>query len=1245
MNSQIKRVFVQKRPGFDVQAKSLLEELIVNLNIKNLKDLKIINRYEVKDIGDEIFNKAKKLIFSEPNVDFIEDELLMDSDYIFGVEYLLGQYDQRADSCQQAIQILDPLQNPKVKTAKIYKLYGNLNEIEIKKIENFCINPVDSQKIDLNCIDEVPISTKIEDVEIINGFTNMGIKELEIFHKEMEFAMTFDDLKLVQNYFKEKIKDPTITELKVIDTYWSDHCRHTTFLTKIKDIKFEDGNYQNLLKDTWKKYLKARDFVYENKKIKNITLMDIATIAMKSLKKQGLLNDLEESEEINACSIKIKVKTFDNEEDWLLFFKNETHNHPTEIEPFGGAATCLGGAIRDPLSARAYVYQAMRVTGSADPTISIEDTMKGKLPQRQITKQAANGYSSYGNQIGIATGKVAEFYDPDFVAKRMEVGAVIAAAPMENVVRKSPKPGDVIILLGGKTGRDGCGGATGSSKTHDVESIIKCGAQVQKGNAPEERKIQRFFRNPEVTKKIKKCNDFGAGGVCVAIGELAPGLEIYLDNVEKKYEGLNATELAISESQERMAIVVDAKDENEIIKLAQEENLQAKKVALVTEKEDLVMYFKGEKVVDLSRKFLDTNGAQQEIDVFIENKDPKSYFKPNLNFDIKTTLISKLKDLNHASQKGLVEKFDSTIGASTVLMPLGGKNQLTPNDAMVAKIPKLEGDVFTTSVMSFGYFPKIGKISPFHGAYYSTLESLAKIASVGASIDKVRFSFQEYFGKPMKDSKKWGMVTSSLLGAFKVQDELNIPAIGGKDSMSGTFNDIDVPPTLISFAVTTQDSKFIISQELKNEKSYIALLEANQKDDFTIDLKDLKSKYNWLLKEVEKGSILSAKAITDAGFAAGICQMAFGNDVCFKLNDLTKETLFEPKIGSIILQIKEKEIAKVKNNIRICGEIIKENYVSFNEIKIELDELKKLWQEPLESIFPTKTNKKVDSFEIKNIETFTNKKSYLSIAKPKVIIPVFPGTNCEYDTARAFINAGADVEFSIFKNLNSNNIKESIDELASKIKKSQILALPGGFSAGDEPDGSGKFIATILRNPKISQEVMELINNKDGLILGICNGFQALVKVGLLPYGEIRETKENDPTLTFNNINRHISKISATKVVSNNSPWLMKADKEKIYNVPVSHGEGRFVISNKDLEILIQNGQIATQYVTLDSKIANKEPDNPNGSICSIEGITSKDGRIFGKMGHSERVYKDLYKNIPNVENQNIFLSGVSYFK
>ena len=1140
----------------------------------------------------------------------------------------------------------------------------NLNQEEINKIKSYYINPVDSREVS-------PLSKVLEEnleepneVEILNGFLGLNEEGLKNFHREKSLAMSLEDLKLIRDYFKSEDRNPTITEIKVIDTYWSDHCRHTTFETIIKDVYIEEGKYSEPIKKAYEDYKNSRAYVYgENLNNKEVKLMDLATIAMKELRKRGKLDDLDVSEEINACSINIEIETDKGTEEYLLMFKNETHNHPTEIEPFGGAATCLGGAIRDPLSGRSYVYQAMRVTGSADPTVEICETLKGKLPQRKITLGAAHGYSSYGNQIGLATGQVSEIYHPNYAAKRMEVGAVIAATPKENVIRLEPSKGDIVILLGGRTGRDGIGGATGSSKEHTEESINQCGAEVQKGNAPTERKIQRLFRNKEVAQMIKRCNDFGAGGVSVAIGELCRGIDIDLNKVPKKYEGLDGTELAISESQERMAVVISSENADRFIKLSEEENLEATIVAEVTDTDRLRMNWKDKTIVDIKRSFLDTNGAKQEISLKV--KSPSVYPYEVKNFDVKEEWLKSLRNLNVCSQKGLIERFDSTIGGGTVLMPLGGKYQLTPAEGMAAKIPVLGGESKDASLMTYGFNPYLGVWSPFHMAFYSVIESVTKIAAMGGDYKKVRLTFQEYFEKLLRDEEKWGKPFAALLGAYKAQMDLGLPAIGGKDSMSGSFGELNVPPTLVSFAVGLEKASRIISPEFKNIGSTLVLMKGEKLEDGTLEMEGFKNNLEKLYELIGEEKVVSAYSLKFGGVSEGITKMSLGNRIGAILNNISKEELFGFNYGSLILEVKEGvnlEDEFKGTNYKVIGSTIKDGVIKCEEydFEVSLEELEKAYEEKLEYVFKSKTEDKEECVSdlINNDKDGANildngqmhieeklKSKITRVEKPRVVIPVFPGTNCEYDCRRAFEKEGAEVSEVIIRNLNKEALIDSINMLKKEIDKSQIIMLPGGFSAGDEPDGSAKFIATIFRNPKIKDSVMKLLNERDGLILGICNGFQALIKLGLLPYGKIIDIEEDMATLTYNNINRHMSSIVRTKITSKKSPWFNEVSLGEVHSIPISHGEGRFVAPEALIKELVENDQIATQYVDLEGNMAMNMPYNPNGSSLAIEGIISRDGRILGKMGHSERIGDNLYKNIPGEFDQKLFKSGVDYFR
>ena len=1256
MSSNVKRLLVEKREGFDLEAKALMKDLKDSLHIDCIDDLRLLNRYDIEGLSDEICDSASKTIFSEPNLDVVyKENVEYDKDAkVFAVEYLPGQYDQRADWAAQCVQIINEGQRPNINSAKLYILTGDIDDELFAKIKSYVINPVDSREASLEKPETLELETEIPtEVATIEGFIDFSMEELEKFLKEQGLAMTIDDLKYVQEYFQNQEKrNPTITEIKVLDTYWSDHCRHTTFMTQIKDVEIEDGKFNEIIKETYSKYVEARNTIYIDRQ-KDMCLMDIATIAVKELKAAGKLEDLDESEEINACSVNIDVNVDGKIEKYLLMFKNETHNHPTEIEPFGGAATCLGGAIRDPLSGRSYVYQAMRVTGSADPRTSLEDTLHGKLMQKKITTEAANGYSSYGNQIGLTTGQVTEVYDEDFVAKRMEIGAVIAAVPKENVIRKRPEKGDIIILLGGKTGRDGCGGATGSSKEHSEESIETCGAEVQKGDAPNERKIQRFFRNKEVAQMIKRCNDFGAGGVSVAIGEIAESLDINLDLVPKKYDGLDGTELAISESQERMACAIDAENKDRFIELAGLENLQATHVATVTDTGYLRMFWNGKAIVDLNRAFLDTNGKKQQTNIHVPKVDEENTFFNTGKIKVEGETISDkfdsvLKDLNVCSQKGLVEKFDNTIGSNTVLLPFGGKYQRTPIQGMVAKIPVLDGKTTTSSIMTFGYNPKIGKWSPFHGALYAVVESICKLVAVGGDYKTTRLTFQEYFEKLGKDKTKWGKPFSALLGAYYAQKQFEIPAIGGKDSMSGTFEHINVPPTLVSFAVDTVDAEYVVSQEFKKAGSVLAVIKTPTLESGIPDFDILKKNLDKIRELTQAKKVLASYALGYGGLGEAIAKMAFGNKIGFEVaKDVDADKLFDPAYGNIALEIDKADLALLEDlDYKVAGTTIEGQYIDVDGYKVCLGKIYKAYESTLEPIFPTKAVEPTG--EVKNINFIVNEhqKSSLSIAQPKVFIPAFPGTNCEYDSARAFEDAGAKASIKVFRNLNYANIEDSIETMVKEIESSQIVMIPGGFSAGDEPDGSAKFIATVFRNPRIAEAVNDLLTNRDGLMLGICNGFQALIKLGLVPYGEIKPvTAEDAPTITYNNIGRHQAKVVTTRIASNKSPWLAGTQVGDLHSISISHGEGKFVANKETFDQLVANGQIATQYVDLDGNATYDIDYNPNGSFYAVEGITSADGRILGKMGHSERIGKYTLKNIHGEKDQKIFESGVNYFK
>lgn len=1249
-----KSIFVEKKNRFNVEGKSLLEDFKTNLRVESLENVRVVNKYILGKVNEEEYKKSLYSVFSEKTVDNLyEEKIPMDNEEIaFAVEYLPGQYDQRADSASECYALLTAGKRIEVKTAKVIILKGNLSEEEVQKIKHYYINPVDSREVDIYSKELLSELEDPKDVEIVNGFIQKNDEEIAFYHKELGLAMSVNDLLMIRDYFKNEERNPSITEIKVIDTYWSDHCRHTTFSTAIENVEIEEGKLNNPLIKSYNAYLKSRDFVYGKETTRDENLMDIAVIVMKEMRKKGLLEDLDVSEEINACSINVNIETDKGNEEYLVMFKNETHNHPTEIEPFGGAATCLGGAIRDPLSGRTYVYQAMRVTGAADPTVEIDETLNGKLPQRTIVLGAAHGYSSYGNQIGLATGQVSEIYHPNYVAKRMEVGAVIAAAPKENVVREEPKASDLVILLGGRTGRDGIGGATGSSKEHTEESINTCGAEVQKGNPPTERKIQRLFRNEKVAKMIKRCNDFGAGGVSVAIGELTRGLDINLDMVPKKYEGLDGTEIAISESQERMAVVVNKEDAKEFISLSAEENLEAIVVAEVTDTERLRMFWRGEKIVDLKREFLDTNGARQTTDVKVEL--PKEYpLAIGEEVNVKERWMKTLTELNVASQKGLVERFDSTIGSGTVMMPFGGKYALTPAEGMAAKIPVLNGESKDATLMSYGFNPELGMWSPYHMAYYAVIESVTKIAAMGGDYRKIRLTFQEYFERLGNNPSRWGKPFAALLGAYQAQSDLGLPAIGGKDSMSGSFGQLDVPPTLVSFAVAVEKASKIVSNELKKVGSKLVLLMAEKNDDYTLNVETFKNNLEALYKLTSNKKVLSASTVRFGGIAETLSKISFGNKIGIKFNGLSKEELFGLNYGSVIVEVAtDEDLNKAFEgcSYKVIGETIEKPVIISEEydFTFNIDDLINVYEKKLSTVFKIKTEKSQESVpEIKVEEKKIILPSSPSIktAKPRVIIPVFPGTNCEYDCNRAFTKAGAETTELVFKNYSKSALLESIEALEKQIRESQIIMIPGGFSAGDEPDGSGKFIATIFRNERIKDAVNDLLKNRDGLVLGICNGFQALIKLGLVPYGEIVDIEEDMATLTYNNINRHMSSIIRTKITSNKSPWFSEVNVGDIHNVAISHGEGRFIANEELLRQLIANDQIATQYVDLEGHVSLDMPFNPNGSVLGVEGITSPDGRVLGKMGHSERIGEDLYVNVPGNFHQKIFESGVKYFR
>ena len=1246
--NRVYRVFVEKRSEFAVEAKKIKENLITQLKIQNIDDLKLVNRYDVYGVNKEILNQGIKIILSEPMVDdiYLEDYNL--NDYkTFGIEYLPGQYDQRADACEQCFKILTGTNNVKVRCAKIIMIKGNINDEELFKIQSYLINPVDQRLASLDkylTLEDEKVN--IDLVPIIEGFTDLDKSELNEFLKSNGMAMNLDDILVTQEYFKnEEKRNPTETELKVLDTYWSDHCRHTTFSTILTDINIEDGNFKEVLEKDLNDYKSSRHLVYGIETKRPITLMDLATISMKELRKAGYLDDLEVSEEINACSIEIKIKTNQGEEDWLLMFKNETHNHPTEIEPFGGAATCLGGAIRDPLSGRAYVYQSMRITGAADPRKAYNETIEGKLAQRKICQEAAHGFSSYGNQIGLTTGYVHEIYHPGYVAKRMEIGAVVAAAPKGQVKRLNPEEGDVILLIGGRTGRDGIGGATGSSKSHELKTTTTAGAEVQKGNPVEERKIQRLFRNPSVSEKIVRCNDFGAGGVCVAVGELAPSLEINLDCVLKKYEGLNGTELAISESQERMAIVIRKEDEEYIINECKNENLEVVNIAKVTNNNRLVMHYMGQKIVDLNRDFLDKNGAKRYQGVSISLPDfthtPFDTLKHNTFTEATNEVLTRL---SVCSQKGLVERFDSSIGNNTILSPFGGKTLRTETEAMAALIPTLGKETTTASIMSYGFNPEISKWSPYHGAIMAVVESVSKIICAGGDYHKIRFSFQEYFEKLLKDDYRWGKPFAALLGAYRVQEELKLASVGGKDSMSGSFLDISVPPTLVSFAICASDVKNIITPELKSANHTLVEVMLPKDKYHVYDFDALKQIYDNVSNLIAEGKVYSAYSVKDGGVIEAIYKMAFGNEVGVEINnELSLDSLTQKDYGNIIIEVAD--LSEVSfDNIRVIGYTNDSKSVSYNNEAISLDEAYKLYEGVLNEVYPVSapnlTNELNDSLCYERADVA--KKTYDEV---NVVIPVFPGTNCEYDSKRAFERAGAKVRLVVIRNKTTQDIIDSVNELEEAIYSSQIMMLPGGFSAGDEPEGSGKFIATFLRNPKLKAAISDLLDNRDGLMIGICNGFQALIKLGLLPYGKIKDMNDTDPTLTFNTIARHVSQMVQTKIVSVKSPWLANVNVCDLHTIAVSHGEGRFVAPKEVIDNLFASGQVFSLYTDNLGNPTMQSPYNPNGSMMGIEGIVSCDGRILGKMGHSERQGVNRNKNIYGEMDQQLFEAGVNYFK
>ena len=1250
--SNVRRVYVEKKPEFAVSAKELRHEIKHYLGIQTVSAVRVLIRYDVENISDTTFEKACSGIFAEPPVDTLYQENfpMTEESRVFSVEYLPGQFDQRADSAEQCVRFINEDEKPIIRTATTYVIEGSVTEEEVEAIKNHCINPVDSRETGMDKPETlVAVFEEPEDVKVFDGFQNMPEEELKKLYDSLGLAMTFKDFQHIQNYYcREEYRDPTMTEIRVLDTYWSDHCRHTTFSTELKEITFGEGDYKEPIVNTYNQYLKDHSEIFAGREDKFVCLMDLALMAMRKLKKEGKLQDQEESDEINACSIVVPIKVDGVEEEWLINFKNETHNHPTEIEPFGGAATCLGGAIRDPLSGRTYVYQAMRVTGAADPTVSVKDTLKGKLPQKKLVRGAASGYSSYGNQIGLATGAVKEIYHPNYVAKRMEIGAVLGAAPRRAVIRETSDPGDIIILLGGRTGRDGCGGATGSSKVHTEESIETCGAEVQKGNPPTERKIQRLFRREEVSALIKKCNDFGAGGVSVAIGELADGLRVDLDKVPKKYAGLDGTEIAISESQERMAVVVDPKDVKKFLDYAREENLEAVEVAVVTESPRLVLAWRGKEIVNISRAFLDTNGAHQEtsVEVEIPNKEGTLFVKEEVK-DVKEKWLAMLSDLNVCSQKGLVEMFDGSIGAGSVFMPHGGKYQMTETQVMVAKVPVQTGSTDSVSMMSYGFDPYLSSWSPYHGAVYAVVESVAKIVAAGGDYSKIRFTFQEYFRRMTEDPKRWSQPFAALLGAYDAQLGFGLPSIGGKDSMSGTFQDIDVPPTLVSFAVDMAVEKDIITPELKKAGNKLVWMKI-EKDEYDLPVySQLMDQYGKFESDIHSGRIVSAYALDRHGVMAAVSKMAFGNGLGLKIeHNMDAGELFAPAFGDLVAEVPADKLGELSITYTVIGEVADNGTFSYGNTEIVLCEAKKAWTETLEKVFATKSS--ADSSEVLEEKLYDTKDIHIcshKIGQPTVFIPVFPGTNCEYDSKRAFERAGAKVITKVFKNLDAEDIRHSVEEFEKAISQAQMIMFPGGFSAGDEPDGSAKFFATAFQNAKIKEAVEKLLHERDGLALGVCNGFQALIKLGLVPYGSITGQKEDSPTLTYNTIGRHISKMVYTKVVTNKSPWLQEAVLGGVYTNPASHGEGRFVASEEWLDKLFANGQVATQYCDIDGVISMDEEWNVNGSYRAIEGITSPDGRVLGKMAHSERRDNSVAINIYGEQDMKIFESGVKYFR
>ena len=1254
--SDVIRIFVEKREGFNVVAKQTLWDIRHNLGMRCVTDLRYIVRYDIEGLTEDEYDQAKGIVLSEPNADVIYEETLPVEDgwRVFAMEYLPGQYDQRGDSAEQCVQLLTQGERCKVLTARVIALKGDISDEELRKVEDYLINPVESRLASLDKPETLDLETPVpEDVKRVTGFIGWNDDEMADYYGSMGFAMTLDDLKFCRDYFRDtEHRDPSVTELRVIDTYWSDHCRHTTFLTRLSEVEIEKAALGSVIEDALKEYYATREEVYGKDTDRIVSLMDMALMGMKSLKKKGMIPDLDESEEINACSIEVPVTIDGKTEKWLVQFKNETHNHPTEIEPFGGAATCLGGAIRDPLSGRAYVYQAMRVTGAGDPTIPFKDTMHGKLPSRKITTGAANGYSSYGNQIGLATGQVVELYDKGYVAKRMEIGAVIGASPKENVIREVPLPDDVIVLLGGRTGRDGCGGATGSSKAHTESSIETCGAEVQKGNPPTERKIQRLFRNPAVAKLIKRCNDFGAGGVCVAIGELADGLTVDLDKVTKKYDGLDGTELAISESQERMAVVLDKNDVDKFIAYAQTENLEATAVAVVTETPRLTMHWRGDTIVDLSRAFLNTNGVTQVAKAYITAPKAEDCYRETCpaalaDLPFEEAVGENMARLEVCSQIGLSERFDASIGAATVIMPFGGKTQLTPQEAMAAKIPLEHGETDDATAMSYGFIPGVSRWSPFHGSAYAVVESTSKLLAIGADPLTARLTFQEYFERLNDVPSRWGKPAAALLGAMQAQLRLGLPSIGGKDSMSGSFEDIDVPPTLVSFAVAMTKASKTVSAEFKKAGSQVIYVPVPEnKATLMPDWDKLIAMYKAVYALMESGKVHSASVVKEGGAAASVCKACFGNRLGFRFTkELTNTELFAPLSGSLILELADGAALDDSVLFYDLGTVTDDAAITMGGKSVSLDSIVDKWTAPLEKVFPTQAECPAITVDAPLFTERNTSSPVVKAARPKVFIPVFPGTNCEVDTARAFEKAGAEVEMLIVKNLTQSGIEETIDRMEQIIRTSQMIMLPGGFSGGDEPDGSGKFIATTFRNPRIAEAVSDLLKNRDGLMLGICNGFQALIKLGLVPYGEIRALKPTDPTLTFNTVGRHISHMAYTRVTSVKSPWFAGVEAGEVFAVPVSHGEGRFMADDETVRLLAANGQIATQYVDLSGKPSSDIAFNLNGSVCAIEGITSPDGRVLGKMGHSERKGENLYQNVPFEKDQKIFESGVKYFK